>query len=246
MSEQHFANWIREEGIGVISLSNGKENYLDQPNFVDLDQLKNWTNDAGLKGIIIRGLGRNFSAGANLEILKQQAEDQSNLSEKIEQGKDLLNYIEALEIPVIAAINGICFGGGLEIALACHMRIASKKALFAFPEINHGLLPGLGGMYRTVNLVRNKSYEIILNGDMMNAEKALEIGLIDTVTDHKNAFDLAREKMLSMTRGRSPELIRYAMQAIKNADFLSKEDALKRETEMFCKLAVNLEKQKDD
>ena len=246
MSKQHFANWEKEGDIGIISLSNGKENYLDQPNFVDLDQLKTWTNDAGLKGIIIRGLGRNFSAGANLEILKRQAKDQNNLSKKITQGKNVLNYIETLEIPVIAAINGICFGGGLEIALACHMRIASKKALFAFPEINHGLLPGLGGMYRTVNLIRNKTYEIILNGDLMNAEKALEIGLIDIVAENKNAFDLAREKMLSMTQGRSPELIRYAMQAIRNADSLSKEDALKKETEMFCKLAVNLEKQKDD
>lgn len=246
MGKQQFATWEKEGDIGIISLSNGKENYLDHPDFIELDQLKHWAEEPGLKGIIIHGLGRNYSAGANLEILKRQAKDPNNLSKKITQGKKVLNYIEALEIPVIAAINGICFGGGLEIALACHMRIASKKALFAFPEINHGLLPGLGGVFRTVNLVRNKSYEIILNGDMMNAEKALDIGLIDIITDYKNAFDSAKEKMLGMTEGRSPQLIRYAMQAIKNADILDKEEALHKETEMFCKLAVELKKQIDD
>lgn len=246
MGKQNFANWEREGDIGIISLSNGKENYLDHPDFVDPDQLKHWTEEPGLKGIIIHGLGRNFSAGANMEILKQLTENQSVLSKKISQGKDLLNYIENLEIPVIAAINGVCFGGGLEIALACHMRIATEKALFAFPEINHGLLPGLGGMFRAAHLIRSKSYEIILNGDMINSEKALKIGLIDTIAVNKDALITAKEKLRGMTEGRSPELIRYAMQAIKNAVILSKEDALQKETEMFCKLAVNLEKQKDD
>lgn len=246
MGKQNFASWEREGDIGIISLSNGKENYLDQPDFIEANQLKHWTEESGLKGIIIHGLGRNFSVGANLVRLKQLTEDQNVLSEKITQGKKLLNYIENIEIPVIASINGVCFGGGLEIALACHMRVASEKALFAFPEINHGLLPGLGGMYRAVHLIKNKSYEIILNGDMINAEKALKIGLIDTITVNKDALVSAKEKMAGMTEGRSTELIRYAMQAIKNAGILSKEDALQKETEMFCKLAVDLEKQLDD
>jgi enoyl-CoA hydratase/carnithine racemase len=240
MGEHNFVHWEREGDIAIISLSNGKENYLEEPDFIEIEKFQQWTEYSGLKGIIIRGLGRNFSAGANLERLKDLAKNQYLLSEKISKGKKLLNYIEDLEIPVIAAINGVCFGGGLEIALACHMRIASKKALFAFPEINHGLIPGLGGAYRSLRLLKNKAFEIVLNGDMMNAEKALKIDLIDDITDDKDAFGYTKEKLISMTEGRSSELIRFAMKALKNADVLSKDDALKQETEMFCKLATNL------
>ncbi|MGM0503627.1 MAG: enoyl-CoA hydratase/isomerase family protein [Bacteroidota bacterium] len=240
MDKYDTVHWKREGDIGIFSLSNGKENYLEVPDFIQIEKLREWTEEPGLKGVIIHGAGRNFSAGANLEKLNELAKNYKLLSERITQGKNLLNFIEHLEIPVIAAINGVCFGGGLEIALACSMRIASKNALFAFPEINHGLIPGLGGAYRSVNLVKNKAFEIILNGDMLNAEKALKIGLIDDIANDKDAFEYAHRKMLSMTEGRSPELIRFAMKALKNADLLSKEDALREETEMFCKLATNL------
>lgn len=240
MDKYDNVHWKREGDIGIFSLSNGKENYLEVPDFIQIEKLREWTEEPGLKGVIIHGAGRNFSAGANLEKLNELAKNYKLLSERITQGKNLLNFIEHLEIPVIAAINGVCFGGGLEIALACSMRIASKNALFAFPEINHGLIPGLGGAYRSVNLVKNKAFEIILNGDMLNAEKALKIGLIDDIANDKDAFEYAHRKMLSMTEGRSPELIRFAMKALKNADLLSKEDALREETEMFCKLATNL------
>lgn len=240
MDKHNFVQWKREGDIGIFSLSNGKENYLETPDFIQMEKFEEWIEEPGLKGIIIRGVGRNFSAGANLEKLNEQAKNHPLLSERISQGKKLLNVIENLEIPVIASIDGICFGGGLEIALACHMRIASKNALFAFPEINHGLIPGLGGAFRSAKLIKHKAFEIILNGDMMNAEKALEIGLIDDITNDKDAFLFAMEKMQSMTEGRSPELIHYAMQALKNAGCLSKEEALQKETEMFCKLASNL------
>ncbi|MFP4023397.1 MAG: enoyl-CoA hydratase/isomerase family protein [Thiohalospira sp.] len=240
MEENNFVEWEREGDIGIITLSNNKENYLKEPDFIEIEKIQQWTGYPGLKGIIIKGLGRNFSAGANLERLKEIAKDHHLLSEKISKGKKLLNYIEDLEIPVIAAINGVCFGGGLEIALACHIRIASKTALFAFPEINLGLIPGLGGTYRSFKLLKNKAFEIVLNGDMINAEKALSIGLIDDITDNRDALVNAKEKMLSMTKERSSDLIRFAMKALKNAENLSKDEALKKETEMFCKLAADL------
>ena len=240
MDRNEFVRWKREGSMGILSLSNNKENYLDVPDFIDMDEFRQWTEEPNLKGIIIHGIGRNFSAGANLERLKELVNNRKVLSDKLSKGKEVLNYIEQLEIPVIASINGVCFGGGLEIALACHIRIASKNALFAFPEINHGLIPGLGGTFRSVKLLKNKAFEVILNGDMMNADKALEIGLIDDVSENKDAFEYAREKLLRMTEGRSLELIRFAMKALKNADLLAKEEALQEETRMFCELAANL------
>ena len=141
MMQSNIVSWDRNGDIGILSISNGKKNYLDQPDFIDLDQLKKWSEEENLKGIIIRGIGRNFSAGANIENLQELAKDQNILSDKMNKGKEILDFIEDLNIPVIAAINGVCFGGGLEIALACHIRVASERALFAFPETNFYYCP---------------------------------------------------------------------------------------------------------
>ena len=132
MDQSNILSWERQGDYGILSISNGKENYLDQPDFISIELLRKWTSEEGLKGIIIQGIGRNFSAGADLKNLIELAKNQNLLAEKINKGKKLLELIENLNIPVIASINGICFGGGLEIALACHIRIASEKALFAF------------------------------------------------------------------------------------------------------------------
>ena len=240
MEKSNIANWVRMGEIGILSISNGKENYLNTPDFLNPDALKKWTSEDNLKGIIITGAGRNFSAGADMKNLKALVEDEIILNEKMNEGKAILDFIEDLNIPVISAINGVCFGGGLEIALASHMRICSPKALFAFPEINHGIIPGLGGTYRLTRLIKKGTYEILLNGDMMNAEEAKKIGLIDYISESKDSKELAMDKLENMIKDRSIEVIQSVMKAIKNSKILNKNEALKSETELFCKLAVNV------
>lgn len=240
MDQLDIISWEQKGEIGFLNISNGKENYLDNPDFISLDKLKEWTSDPKLKGIIIKGIGRNFSAGANIENLQELSKDQSLLVEKMKEGKKILDFIEDLNIPVIAAINGVCFGGGLEIALACHMRVASERALFAFPETNHGLIPGLGGNYRLMQLIGKKAYEFILSADMVCAAEAKSLGFINYVTETKDATELAIEKLKSMVSERSIEVIQSAMKAIKNSGKMSREEALKCETELFCNLAVNV------
>lgn len=243
MITSKISNWEKQGDIGIISLSNGKENYLIEPEFVNLVDLKKWTNDDQLKGIIIKGTGRNFSAGASLNELIKLAENERNLSEKISTGKEILNFIETLNIPVIASINGICFGGGLEIALACHIRMASPNALFAFPEANLGLIPGLGGINRLIQLVGHRDiYDMILTADMINTDYAKQIGLIDHISVSKDSFNEAFNKITNLTHDRSHELIHYVMNAIHNAKTLKQSDALKIETELFCRLAIKVRK----
>ena len=246
MKQSNIVSWERNGDVGILSISNGKKNYLNQPDFIDFDSLKKWTKEEGLKGIIIRGIGRNFSAGANIENLQELAKDQNLLSDKMNNGKKILDFIEDLKIPVIAAINGVCFGGGLEIALACHIRVASERALFAFPETNHGLIPGLGGTYRLTQLVGKSAYEIILNADMINAVEAKKIGLVNHVSELKDSFELASEKLQNMVNDRSIDVIHSVMQAINNAKKMNREEALKAETELFCKLAVNVKFHQQD
>ena len=241
MTKSNISNWEKIGSIGIISISNGKENYLIEPEFLKLKDLKEWTNDTDLKAIIIRGIGRNFSAGASLSDLLLLSENENNLSDKINAGKEVLDFIENLNIPVIASINGVCFGGGLEIALACHMRIASENALFAFPEANLGLIPGLGGIYRMINLLgHHYIYELILNANMINTTDSKKMGLIDYVSDSKNSFEFALEKIKSLTNDRPIELIQSVMRAIHNATKLERSEALKIETELFCKLALKV------
>ncbi len=240
MEKSNIANWVRMGEIGILSISNGKENYLNTPDFLNPDALKKWTSEDNLKGIIITGAGRNFSAGADMKNLKALVEDEIILKKKMNEGKAILDFIEDLNIPVISAINGVCFGGGLEIALASHMRICSPKALFAFPEVNHGIIPGLGGTYRLTQLIKKGTYEILLNGDMMNAEEAKKIGLTDYISESKDSMDLAMEKLENMIKDRSIEVIQSVMKAIKDSKTLDKNEALKSETELFCKLAVNV------
>jgi len=246
MEKSKIVHWERQGEIGFLSISNGRENYLNTPDFVDINDLKKWTSEEGLKGIIITGLGRNFSAGANLDQLHELAADEKLLHEKMNRGKEILDFIEDLDIPVIASINGICFGGGLEIALACHLRVASPKALFAFPETNHGLIPGLGGTHRLTQLMGKKAFELILNGTMQDAQLAKDTGLIDYLSDDKNSLEYSTEFLKSMIEDRPVEVIKSVMQAIKNSTKMSKDEALKAETELFCKLAVNVNAHQED
>ncbi len=246
MEQNNIVSWERKDEIGILSISNSKKNYLDSPDFISLEKLQEWTSDKTLEGIIITGAGRNFSAGADIEKLQDLAKDVELLESKMNEGKKILDFIEDLEIPVIAAINGVCFGGGLEIALASHIRVASLNTLFAFPETNHGLIPGLGGTYRLFKLIGNKAYELILNADMVNAEYASNIGLINHISSSKDSMVFAEDLLLNMIKDRSVEVIKSVMQAIKNGNNLSREEALKAETELFCKLAVNVKFHQQD
>ena len=230
-------DWSVREGIGILRINNPPENYLEKPEFIALDNLMYLVEKDQLKGLIICGVGRHFSAGARMDMLQNLSNDENSLKANIDQGKLLLSYIENLDIPVIAAIKGICFGGGLEIALATHLRICSPKALFAFPETNHGLIPGLGGTIRSIQISRFPHVlQMILSGDVVNAEEALEMHLIDKIsTDDpiEEAFHLLKK----MTTDKPFKVIHSVMQALRNARTLSQYDALKEETKFFCELA---------
>jgi enoyl-CoA hydratase len=229
-----------KENIGIITLNIPPENYLPIPGFIPLDVFKQWTSEENLKGVIIAGKGRNFSAGGNLANIFSKGDHPEALQKLVVDGLELLNSIQNLEIPVIAAINRVCFGGGLEIALACHIRVASENALLAFPEVNQNLLPGMGGNYRLLATTGlSQSAKIILGGDTINATDAKEIGLVDYIAPKDQAFEYSWKLMQKMTHGRPVKVIRAVMKALNNAMNLTQEEALKEETRLFCSLAMD-------
>jgi enoyl-CoA hydratase len=154
------------------------------------DQLEaffgNHKNDFSIKGVVITGAGsKAFVAGADIKEFAALDEDEGAALSK--RGQDVFFLIENFHAPVIAAVNGFALGGGCELAMACHMRIASSTAKFGQPEVNLGLVPGYGGSQRLVQLAgKGKALEMLLTGAMIDAQEAWRTGIVNYVTEPGN------------------------------------------------------------
>ncbi|RLD74355.1 MAG: hypothetical protein DRJ02_05010 [Bacteroidetes bacterium] len=236
MGKEHEIILKREGDIGLLTIKNLPQNYLEQPELIDVRELEKFVA-TGIKALIITGAGRNFSAGANPETIKNQIKDKKCFTEQLIRGNYVLNYLDELKIPVIAAISGVCFGAGLEIALSCDIRICEPSALFAFPEINQGVFPGLGGITRLSALTcKAMAMELVMHGDMFNAAKAKELGIVDEVSGKKQALDQARILAKKMTENRPLHVINAVMTSIDNCKTLGMEEAMKKDAELFALL----------
>ena len=246
MNDKGYIHFACDADIGIITLNNPPENFLLEPDFIQIEDLRSFIRREDLKGLIFAGAGRHFSAGADLDKLFAMAKDEEILQQKMKKGNLLLSAIEELEIPVISAIEGVCFGGGLEIALACHMRICSEKALFAFPEVNQGLMPGLGGIQRITDLLAGGfSYEMILGGDMLNAGKAHELNIVDHVVGKGNVLEYATQFLQSLVRGKSVDVIHTITRTINYCRKRGIDETINEVTSVFCKLAVTEAKRRN-
>ncbi len=237
MAEQYI-HWEQKESIGILTLNNPPENYLTEPEFVSMAQLKEWLRD-DVHGLIISGAGRHFSAGADFDKIRKQSLNVPVMKDSLLKGNALVNFIAGLELPVVAAISGICFGGGLEIALACDIRICTQRSLFAFPEINLNLIPALGGLKRLQNLCgQRNAMELLMRGDTLNAHLALGLKIVDQVVEEKDCRDIAFQYLNSLTHHRPKKVIQMLMRSFRNAERLAIEEAQMKDVEMFCELAL--------
>ena len=198
LSELHI-----EDNIAVLTIDNGPKNLLTEPEFADREELLGWLNaNPQIGALIITGKGRHFSHGADVSRFNEAP--CAELSRKLENARELLRAIEKLPIITAAAINGGCFGGGLEIALSCQFRIASPSSYLGLPEIMHGVVPGMGGMERLYRLLgKEKALRMILCGEMINAKDALDMGLITKISENKNSFDETFAFVKELLNGKS-------------------------------------------
>ena len=238
MEKTGHISFTIEHNLGIIRIDNPPANYLIKPEFVPAAVLQNWIEKNLLKGILVCGSGKHFSGGAELDRLFSMSRDDEIMESEINKGKALLRYVENLNIPVIAAIQGICFGGGLEIALSCHIRICSSNALFAFPESNQGIMPGLGGANALRELISfPETLKFVLSGDMINAEEAKLMKLVDYIVPADDLVPYSMTLLKKMSEDRKLKVINYVMKALHNTRTMSLEEAIKEETRMFCELA---------
>lgn len=183
--------------------------------------------------IILTGAGRAFVAGADIAEIAAVADTPAGLAEVSRFGSNVFTSIERGPKPCIAAINGFALGGGLELALACHVRIASTAAKFGLPEVKLGLIPGYGGTQRLPRLVgTGNALQMILTAGMVDAERALAIGLVQVVCTPEGLMPAAQSMAKEMA-AQGPLALAHAIAAVNEGAERSLDDALAIEAKHF-------------
>ena len=224
------------DGITTITINRpNKLNALNKDTIQELhDAFKAADKDKKTKVIIVTGSGEKaFVAGADIsEFADFDVENGTKLSA---QGQELLfDFVENLSTPVIAAINGFALGGGLELAMACHFRVASDTAKMGLPEVSLGVIPGYGGTQRLPQLVgKGRAMEMVMTAGMIDAETAHSYGLVNHVTTLDDLMPLC-EKIAGKIMRNSPLAIKAAIKAI-NANYKDGIDGFKVEIKQFGK-----------
>jgi enoyl-CoA hydratase len=185
--------------------------------------------------VILTGAGRAFVAGADIAAIATTSPTELEALSRF--GGDVFRRIEQSPMPWIAAVNGFAFGGGCEIALACHLRIASDKAVFGLPEVKLGLIPGYGGTQRLPRLIgRGPALQLILTGEPVKAAEAHRLGIANSVVDHSVLLDAARSMALTILKN-GPLALRAALGAVDAGLDLPLDAALRHESQAFGALA---------
>ncbi len=237
MAERQYVKVAVEDRVAILTIDHPPANALNSPTMADLNSaIDEVAADPNVKAVIITGAGQfAFVAGADInEIAALKTPEQAK--DVVLVGQGILNKIENLRKPVICAINAVCLGGGNELAMACHFRIAADNARFGQPEMNLGIIPGFGGTQRLPRIVgKSKALEFILTGDMITAQEAFRLGLVNKVVPAgevvKAAKDLAK-KILS----KGQVAVRLAMESVDEGLKVSLKDGLLIEADKFAEV----------
>ena len=171
-----------EDSVAVFTMNNPPVNQLSERFVLQLaEAFQEACREDAVKAIVLTGVGSNFLAGADITQIKD-IKTKAELMPKLRENHRLLNAIETGSKPVVAAINGNCLGGGLEIAMCCHYRVASRGVDLGQPEVQIGLIPGAGGTQRLPRLIGlPNALEMITTGKPIQSEQALQRGVVDEV-----------------------------------------------------------------
>ena len=224
----------RDGHLAIVAVNRpSKLNALDNLTIEQLDGvIVDLEGDDAVGAIIVTGKGEKaFVAGADITVLaKQGVLDGKDNARK---GQALMSRIENCKKPVLAAVNGFALGGGLELALSCDVRFASDNAKLGLPEVSLGIIPGYGGTQRLPRLVGSGvALQLILQGDPVDAQEALRIGLVNGVFPHAELLDQVKAIANRMV-SRGPTALALAKQAVRRGAHMSMQDGLELEADLF-------------
>lgn len=226
---------ILENSIYTITINRpDKLNALNKDVFTDLSTaLDEIESNAEIKSVIITGAGtKAFVAGADITEFGGLNKEQAMKMAK--RGQDIFLRIENSSKPIVAAVNGFALGGGCELAMCCHFRLASENAKFGQPEVNLGLIPGYGGTQRLVQLIgKGKAVELLMSAHMIDANEAKQLGLVNHVTTQENLLEQTKQ-ILTVINSKAPLAVAACIKAA-NAVFDENKDGFKVEVEEFGK-----------
>jgi enoyl-CoA hydratase len=229
----------KRAGVAYVTLNRPAQmNALNGQAILDLGAaFRDIRDNEAIHGAIVTGAGdRAFIAGADINDLIYATP--LGAVESVRAGHAVLNLIEGLGKPVIAAVNGLALGGGCEVAMACTLRVASEGAMFGQPEVKLGLIPGYGGTQRLQRLVgKGAALHLILTGETINAVEALRIGLVNEVLAPAALLPRA-EALLSQITGNAPVAVRLALQAVHRGAEMSQAEGLELEAALFALCAT--------
>ena len=232
-----------EHSEGIITIAISRPEALNALNLKTLSELitvlQQTYQQADYKGIILTGDGEKaFVAGADIKELSALTQEQAFAF--AQNGQRLFKLLEDCPKPVIAAINGYALGGGCELAMACHIRIASEDAKFGQPEVNLGIIPGYGATQRLTQLVgRGKALELIMTGDMISAQEAKSIGLVNHVVPKGDLMNVAG-KMMTRILSKGPIAVSNVIRSV-NAGFNFEQAGYQAEAENFATCTTSLD-----
>ncbi len=235
-----YENILREDKDGIAFVRVNRPDKLNALNDATIGELQHCfealSDDDSVKAVILTGSGdKAFVAGADISELAQQ----SPLSARplAMKGQELMNTIEATPKPVVAAVNGFAFGGGCELALACHMRFASDNAVMGLPEVTLGIIPGYGGTQRLPRIIgKGRAMELILTAGRVDAAEAHRIGLVNKVFPQAELLEQT-EKTVRKMMASGPVAVRFALDAVNHGSEMPLSDGLNYEATFFGLLA---------
>jgi enoyl-CoA hydratase len=233
--------YIRVEWDGdIVVVSVDRQDKLNALNAEVVSELgevfSSIADDDQVRGVILTGAGsKAFVAGADIgELARMDSVSGVRVSR---QGQDVFRRIERFPKPVLAAVGGFALGGGCELALACHLRVASRNARFGLPEVGLGIIPGYGGTVRLTRLVGlGRALELTLTGEMIDADRALAMGLVSAVVEGDALLDESKALMRKITKN-GPVAVRLALESIYHALDTATAEALDLESSLFGLLA---------
>jgi enoyl-CoA hydratase len=235
MDQSYETLLLEVDDNGIATLTINRPDKLNALNKLVLDELDQAVDavkeNYKIRALVITGAGEKaFVAGADIKELS--ALDPTSGEKLSKRGQEIFQKVEDLTIPVVAAVNGYALGGGCELAMACHIRIASEKAVLGLPEVSLGLIPGYGGTQRLTKIVgKAKALEFIMTGKQVQAEEARSAGLVNQVTEH-SALDEAKS-LLNKILKQGPIAIKNAILAVNEA---GSEEDFNTEANLFGEL----------
>ncbi|WP_242916101.1 enoyl-CoA hydratase/isomerase family protein [Pontibacter liquoris] len=236
-----YENLLLDLNNGILTITINRADKLNALNIDTIREIKNAVqqvyDDVNVKGAVFTGAGQKaFVAGADISEIAELSE--VNARSFAERGQEVFSMIERCNKPIVAAVNGFALGGGCELAMACHIRVASENARFGQPEVNLGLIPGYGGTQRLTQLIgKSKAMELLMTADMVSAEEARQLGLVNYVVPQEQLMAKCQE-LLEKIMGKAPLAIGLVIECV-NAVYDKDENGFQTEANSFARCCTS-------